>query len=96
MMKLRMSRIVAWIESIARSARAAPSAGILPDDLGQVLERERDRVQALDDRVVQVLADALALLDDRQPADLVVQTSVLDGNAGMQGEALDAAADRRR
>ena len=38
---------------------------------------------------MQVLADALALLDDRQPADLLMQPRVLHGNAGMQREHRD-------
>ena len=67
---------------------------ILADELGDVLERQADRVEALDDAVVEVLADALALVDDRQPLDLLVQTRVLDGDAGVDGERLDERAGR--
>ena len=93
-MKLRMSRIVAWIESIARSTAPCALGRVLGDDLGQVLERQRDAVQALDDRVVQVPADPLALVDDRQPLDLLVQPGVLDRDASVEGEHLDELAGR--
>ena len=38
---------------------------------------------------MEVLADALALVDDRQPLDLLVQPRVLDRDAGVQREQLD-------
>ena len=95
-MKLRMSRIVAWIDVDRAIGSRGALGGVLGDHLGQVLKRQRYRVQALNDRVMQVLADALALLDDRQPADLLVQPRVLDRDPGMQGEALDEARDRPR
>ena len=44
---------------------------------------------ALDDAVVEVLADPLALVDDRQPLDLLVQPGVLDRDAGVEREHLD-------
>ena len=65
--------------------------GILVDELRDVLERQADGVQALDDPVVEVLADPLALVDDGQPADLLVEPGVLDGDPGMEGERLDKA-----
>ena len=88
-MKFRMSRIVRWRLSIARSTRRSTSSGSSRSELGDVLERQADRVDVLDDAVVEVLADALALVDDRQPLDLLVQAGVLDGDAGVDGERLD-------
>ena len=67
-MKLRMSRIVRCRLSIARSTRRSTSSGSSADQLGHVLERQPDGVDALDDPVVEVLADALALVDDRRAA----------------------------
>ena len=64
---------------------------VVPHELGDVLQRQADRVDVLDDPVVQVLADALALVDDRQPLDLLVQSGVLDGDPGVDGERLDQA-----
>ena len=52
--------------------------GVLGDELRHVLERQPDGVDALDDPVVEVLADALALVDDGEPVDLLVQPGVLD------------------
>ena len=80
-MKFRMSRIVRCRLSIARSTRRSTSSGIVADELRDVLEREADGVDVLDDAVVEVLADALALVDDRQPLDLLVQPGVLDRDA---------------
>ncbi len=62
---------------------------VVVHELGHVLEREADPVDALDDPVVEVLADPLALLDDRQALDLLVEPGVLDGDPGMEGEHLD-------
>ena len=64
---------------------------VVAQELRDVLEREPDRVDVLDDAVVEVLADALALVDDRQPLDLLVQAGVLDGDPGVDGERLDEA-----
>ena len=88
-MKLRMSRIVMCRASIARSIRSLASAGVLVHQLGQVLQRQPDGVDALDDPVVEILGDPLAFLDDRQALDLLVQPRVLDGDPGVQGEHLD-------
>ena len=67
-MKLRMSRIVRWRLSIARSTRRSTSSGSLRTSSGHVLERQPDAVEALDDAVVEVLADPLAFVDDREAA----------------------------
>ena len=64
---------------------------IIAQELRDVLEGKADRVDVLDDAVVEVLADALALVDDRQALDLLVQLCVLDGDAGVDGERLDQA-----
>ena len=93
-MKLRMSRIDWSSESIARSTRALGLAGLVLHQLRHVLEREAHGVDALDDAVVQVAADPLALLDDGQALDLLVEPGVLDGDAGVQGEHLDELARR--
>ena len=95
-MKLRMSRIVRWRLSIARSTRRTTSSRVLLHELRDVLEREADGVDALDDPVVQVLADPLALVDDRQPLDQLVEPGVLDGDAGVAGERLDEPPGRPR
>ena len=60
-------------------------------DLGHVFERQRDRVQRLDDAVVQVAADPVALADDREVGGLLVEAGVVDGDAGVQREQLDQA-----
>ena len=75
--------------SIASSTRRAASAGLLADQLGNIVERERLRVDGLDHAVVKIPADPVALVHDRQPAHLVVQSGVLDGDPGVQREHLD-------
>ena len=64
---------------------------VLAHELRDVLERESDRVDALDDPVVEVAADPLALVDDREALDLLEQSRVLDGDPGVEGEGLDQA-----
>ena len=63
---------------------------------GHVLERQPDGVDALDDPVVEVLADPLALVDDRQPLDLLVQPGVLDGDPGVDARTSRRAPGRPR
>ena len=63
--------------------------GVLLHQVGHVLEREADGIDVLDDAVVEVLADPLALLDDGQALDLLVQPGVLDRDPGVAGEELD-------
>ena len=70
--------------------------GVLADELRDVLQRQSDGVDALDDPIVQVPADALALVDDRQALDLLEQACVLDGDPGMERERLDERAGRPR
>ncbi len=53
-----------------------------------LLERQADRVQALDDPVVQVTPDTLALGHDAQRSQPVVKPSVLDRDPGVTGEQL--------
>ena len=78
------------VEGVDRSVDAGPRlVAILVHELGQVLERQADRVDALDDPVVEVLGDPLALVDDGQALDLFVEPGVLDGDAGVQREHLD-------
>ena len=43
----------------------------------------------LDDAVVQVAADPISLIHDRQPLDLLVEARVLDRDARVQGKRLD-------
>ena len=88
-MKLRMSWIDRWIESIARSTRAAASSGSLAHQLRDVLERQADRIHVLDDPVVEVLGDPVAFVDDRETLELLVEPRVLHGDPGVQGEGLD-------
>jgi hypothetical protein len=78
------------VEVVDRSLDAPDDlVAVLFHQLRDVLERQPDRVDALDDAVVQVLADALALVDDREALDLLVQARILDGDRGMAGERLD-------
>ena len=62
---------------------------VVRDQLRHVLQRQADRVEVLDDPVVEILADPFALVDDRQPLDLLVEPGVLDGDPGVDGERLD-------
>ena len=63
--------------------------GVVRDELRDVLERQRDGIKALDDRIVQVLADPLAFLDDGESLNLLVQSRVFHRNAGVKREHLD-------
>ena len=56
--------------------------------LAQILEGQPDRVEALDHAVVQVLADALPLGDDRDALQLGAETRVLHGDSRVAGERL--------
>ena len=56
--------------------------------LVDVLERQADGVEPLDEAVVEVLADALALLEHGQLAQLLVHAGVVDGQAGVPREGL--------
>ena len=80
--------MVPWMLSMARSTRASASPGSSVISSRDVLQREADRVQRLDDAVVEVLADALALLEHREVLQLLVQAGVVDRDAGMSGERL--------
>ena len=62
---------------------------VVGDQVGHVLERQADRVEALDDAVVEVAADPQPLVDDRQLLDLLVEPGVLDRDAGVEREHLD-------
>ena len=57
--------------------------------LRDVLERQRHGVDALDDAVVQLTADAVPLINHREALHLLVEAGVVDGDGGMQGEHLD-------
>ena len=82
-MKLRMSRI-GEMERVDRPLDARGRlGGVLVHQLGHVLEREADGIDVLDDAVVEVLADPLALLDDGQRCDLLVQPGVLHRDPGV-------------
>ncbi len=94
----RMSAITRLRASIARSIRATASSRPASSSMSSeaVLERQAHGVDGLDDPVVEVLADPLALLHDRQPLDLVVQPGVLDRDAGMDARTSRPGARRRR
>ena len=78
------------VQGVDRAIDARPRLGrILVHQLGHVLERERHGVHALDDAVVEVLADAVPLLDHGDAPDGLVQPGILDRNPGVQGEQLD-------
>ena len=87
-MKSRISWMVPWMDSMAWSMRSAAWAGVDGHQLLGVLQREADRVERLDGAVVQVLGDALALLEHRQLAQLLVHARVVDGQAGVPRERL--------
>ena len=57
-------------------------------ELGHVLEREGDRVERLDDPVVEVAPDAIALIGDGEAARLGVEPCVVDRDPGMERERL--------
>ena len=81
--------MVPWIASIALSTRASASDGSSRDELAHVLEREADRVEALDDAVVQVLSDPFAFGHHGHPFELGVQPGVADGDPRIPRERLD-------
>jgi len=58
-------------------------------EVRDVLEREPDRIDALDDPVVEVATDPEALVDDRQLLNALVKPGVLDRDAGVDREHLD-------
>ena len=63
--------------------------GVLGHELGDILERQADRIHVLDDAVVEVLGDAVTLVDDGQALELLVEPRVLHRDAGVQRERLD-------
>ena len=52
------------------------------------MQAETDRKEALDDRVVQVTGDSLAVLDRRKLGDPGMQAGVLDGDAGCRRQSI--------
>ncbi len=80
-------------DRVQRVDRLVDAAGglrrVLADQLGNIVERKGLRVDGLDHAVVEITADPVSLVHDRQPADLVVQSGVLDGDPGVQREHLD-------
>ena len=62
---------------------------VLGDEVGDVFERQRLSVDGLNRGVVEVAADPLALVDDRQALHLVMKSGVVDGDAGVEREHLD-------
>jgi FtsP/CotA-like multicopper oxidase with cupredoxin domain len=62
---------------------------IVLHQLWDVLEGEPDRVDALDDPVVEVAADAQPLIDHRELLDALVEPGILNGDPGMDSEHLD-------
>ena len=64
-----------------------------PDDLGiaagqpnRALQRQARREEALDDRVVQISGDPLAVVDERQGLHRAVQPGVVDRHCGGAGQ----------
>ena len=95
-MKLRMSRIVE-VERVDRRVDAGGGlVGRLGHESGHVLERQPDRVERLDDPVVQVAPDPVPLLDHGESAGLGVQPGVVDRDPGVQREQLDEARSSSR
>src|SRR3972149_6747747 len=80
-MKVRISLMAACSASIARSTRPVPPGG-------KIVEPEGDRIDALDDAVMQVAPDPLALLYHGERLHPLAEPRVLDGQAGMQRESL--------
>ncbi len=88
-MKSRISWMVPWMESMAWSMRSPPEGRVDGHQLLGVLQRQADRVERLDGAVVEVLGDALALLQHRQLSQLFVHARVVDGQSRMTRERLD-------
>ena len=61
--------------------------GVGPHEPGRSLQRQAGREQTLDDGVVQIAGDALAVLDQRELLHPGVQPGVLDGDPGRGREA---------
>ena len=77
------------MQRVDRAIDAGPGLlRVVGHQLGHVFQRQRHAVHALDDAVVEVLADPVALFDHREPSDRLVQPRVLDGDAGVQREEL--------
>ena len=96
-MKLRMSRD-RGLERVDRPVDPGLGLGrvLVVINSGTSSSDRLTRVDGLDDPVVEVLADPLALLDDGQPLDLLVQARVLDRDAGMDARTTRRAARRPR
>ena len=63
--------------------------GSLRHHFRDVLERERNRVQRLNDPVVEIATDPIALLDDGEVGRLLVQPGIVDRDAGVERKQLD-------
>ena len=78
------------MQRVDRLVHSASGLGrVLGDEVGHVVERQRLGVDGLDRGVVEVAADPLALVDDRQPPNLIVKPGVVDRDAGVEREHLD-------
>ena len=72
--------------STAASMRVDGRVGVGPHQPGRPLQRQAGGEEALDDGVVQVAGDALAVLDQRELLHPGVEAGVLDGDAGGGGQ----------
>ena len=80
----RMRLIVVSRSSTASCTRSATCRIVEQSQRG--LERQPDGEQLLDDRVVEVHGDALAILEQGEVPHAGVQPGVLDGDAGGRGQ----------
>ena len=90
-MKSRISWMVPWMVSMAWSIRSTAWSGSIAHELLGVLEGEAHGVERLDRAVMEVLGDALALLEHGQLAQLLVHAGVVDGQPGVARERLHEA-----
>ena len=90
-MKLRMSPMAWWIESIAPIDAGCRVVAFGLETVGDAFEGEPDRVQVLDDPVVQVLRDPVALLGDGEPTGSIQEPGIRHRDPGVHRERLDQA-----
>ena len=80
------------VDAVDRPVGTSGALGlVLGDDLGQVLERQRDPYRLWMIESCRSWLDALTFFDDRKSADLLVQPRVLHGDAGVQRKHLNKA-----
>ena len=77
------------VEALDRLFHVVAVAGVL-HPRGESLEHETYRKEVLDDGVVEVAGDSLAVFHHRQPPQLLLESDVGDGRARDGGKCLDS------